>query len=343
MVDYKYPKITVLMPVYNCELYIQEAVDSILNQTFYDFEFLIIDDASTDKTTAIIKRYKDPRIKLIEKPLNMGYTNSLNYGLKVAKGEYIARMDGDDISLPERFAKQIAFLDANPDVVLCGSNFSIIGKDKVVNLPKENEDVKLALLKGNCIVHPSVMMRNSIIQCYAISYDSMTEPAEDYDLWVRLLKFGKLYNIQEVLLNYRVHATQVSQKREQQQIYSALQSRFKILNYVEYSFNAYEHKLLEKIIQTNVEVTFSEIKDFFHLKKKMLLANSNNFFEQNGFHFYLTDLYNQNIKMYFVNKESFYPINCYQYFLIKKSFSFKLKLKEEIKLTIKSLIFYKKR
>nr|WP_315142633.1 glycosyltransferase family 2 protein [uncultured Flavobacterium sp.] len=337
------PKITVLMPVYNCELYIKEAVDSILNQTFADFDFLIIDDASTDKTVSIIKEYKDSRIQLIEKTVNTGYTISLNYGLKVAKGEYIARMDGDDISFPHRFEKQIAFLDANPDVVLCGSNFGIIGAEKLINLPEENEAIKLGLLKGNCIAHPSVMIRHSVLQEHAVTYDFNKEPAEDYDLWVRLLQFGKLYNIQENLLNYRVHSTQVSKKRECHQANSALQSRFKMLNYIDYSFNSYEYKLLEKIMQRNIEVTYSEIKDFFHLKKKMHLANSNNFFDSNGLQFYLMDLYHQKTKKYFVDRKNFYPINFYQYFVINKSSGFKLKLKEEIKLLIKSLIFYRRK
>lgn len=331
------------MPVYNCELYIKEAIDSILNQTFADFEFLIIDDTSTDKTVSIIKGYKDSRIQLIEKALNTGYTNSLNYGLSIAKGEYIARMDGDDISLPERFEKQVAFLDANPDVVLCGSNFSIIGTEKLINLPADNEAIKLRLLKGNCIAHPSVLIRHSVLKDYNITYDSNTEPAEDYDLWVRLLQFGKLHNIQENLLDYRVHSTQVSQKRECQQAHSALQSRFKMLNYIDYSLNRYEYKLLEKIMQRNIEVTYSEIKEFFHLKKKMYLANSNNFFDSKGLQFYFMDLYHQKTKRYFLDRENFYPINFYQYFILKKSFGFKLKLKEEIKLLIKSLILYKRR
>jgi glycosyltransferase involved in cell wall biosynthesis len=343
MINSKYPKITVLMPVYNCELYIKEAVESILNQTFDDFEFLIIDDASTDKTISIIKTYTDTRIKLIEKPANTGYTNSLNYGLIIARGEYIARMDGDDISLSERFAKQVAFLDANPDVVLCGSNFSIIGTEKVINLPKENEDIKVALLKGNCIVHPSVMMRNQSLQKFAILYDSNKEPAEDYDLWVRLLETGKLFNLQEELLKYRVHNTQVSQKRKIQQNKSALESRLKLLKYINYTFNDDECNLLKKIMQRNVAVNFDEIKDFFILKQKMILANSNNFFEADGFQKYLAELQNQNLKKYFVERENFYPINCFQYFSIRNKYRFKLKLKDEIKIVIKSLIFFKRK
>ena len=150
------PRITVLMPVYNCELYIKEAIDSILNQSFSDFEFIIIDDASSDSTVSIIKAYDDPRIQLIVKQQNSGYTNSLNYGLSIAKGEYIARMDGDDISFSERFEKQIAFLDKNPDVVLCGTFFKIIGMDKVIVVPEGHEDIKVAMLKDCSTVPPSI-------------------------------------------------------------------------------------------------------------------------------------------------------------------------------------------
>jgi glycosyltransferase involved in cell wall biosynthesis len=341
MANYKHPRITVLMPVYNCELFIKEAVDSILNQTFDNFEFLIIDDASTDKTVDIINTYTDTRIQLIEKPVNSGITNSLNFGLKIAKGEYIARMDGDDISLSKRFAKQVAFLDANPDVVLCGTNFSIIGREKVINLPKTNEDIKIALLKGNCIAHPSVMMRNSALEKFNVCYDSKTEPAEDYDLWVRLINKGKLVNLEEILLQYRVHTTQVSQKRECQQINSALESRIKMLKYLDYPFNKTEDDLLKKLMQRNSSLTFQNIQEFINLYKKMLLSNSNNFFDTKELKKYLSELQNQNLKEYFVHRVNFYPLNFCQYFLTKKRVGFKLKLKEELKLMVKCLIFFK--
>jgi glycosyltransferase involved in cell wall biosynthesis len=142
------PKITVLIPVYNCELYIQEVLESILHQTYSDFEFLILDDASTDQTVSIIKKYKGARIQLIEKLLKAGYTNSLNYGLTIARGKYIARMDGDDISFPDRFVKQVTYLEANPGVVLCGTSYKIIGNGKQLSFPENHEAIKLALLRG---------------------------------------------------------------------------------------------------------------------------------------------------------------------------------------------------
>lgn len=335
------PKITVLMPVYNCELYIKEAIESVLNQSYSDFELLIIDDASTDKTLSIIKTYVDSRIQLIEKPLNTGYTNSLNLGLELAKGTYIARMDGDDISMPERFEKQEAFLDANREVVLCGALFNVIGSDLVVKLPEHHDEIKLGLLRGNCMAHPSVMIRKQILDEFSIVYDLSKEPAEDFDLWVRLLSFGKLYNLQEVLLNYRVHTTQVSQQRAITQIQSALESRLQMLKYLNCTFDSKESDLLKKIMEENILVTFDEVKDFFVLKGKMVLANSNNFFDVKGFNNYLNGIENKLIKKYFFNREKFSPIIYIQYLKIKSRLEMKIKTILELKLMMKSIFFYK--
>lgn len=337
------PRITVLMPVYNCELYIKEAVDSILNQTFDDFEFLIIDDASTDETVSIIKAYNDSRIQLIEKPQNSGYTNSLNFGLSIARGEYIARMDGDDISLRERFAKQVAFLDANPDVVLCGTIISIIGSDKIIKLPESHEDIKLSLLKGNCIVHPSVMFRNQKLKDFSILYDVYKEPAEDFDLWVRLLSIGKLYNLQEVLLNYRVHILQVSQKRESQQINSALETRLNVLQYLDCTIEFEERTLLKKLIQNNNVIIFNELKEFVVLRDKLISSNSNDFFKSIGFQEYLLSLEKKIFKDYFLKRDKYFPIIFFQYLQVKNKFGFSLNFRDKVKLSIKSVIYFKKK
>ena len=121
------PRISVIMPAYNAEKYIREAIDSILAQTYTDFEFIIIDDASTDATASIVESYSDERIRFFRNEHNMGVANTLNRGLDLAVGEYIARMDSDDISLPERFAKQVEFMDTHTDVIVCGSNAIVFG------------------------------------------------------------------------------------------------------------------------------------------------------------------------------------------------------------------------
>lgn len=216
----RFPQVTVLMPVYNSSLYIKEAIDSILNQTFRNFEFIIIDDSSTDNSVAIIKSYQDSRIHLIEKPANTGYTNSLNLGLKLAKGKYIARMDSDDISLPDRVSKQVAFMDHHPEVGVCGTWIETFGSTSGVRKYKTcHEQIKIDLLFRSAFAHPSIMIRKAVLDQWNIDYKAESEPAEDYELWVRLSEHCKLANIPEVLLKYRVHDKQVTSQFSKKQSY----------------------------------------------------------------------------------------------------------------------------
>lgn len=334
------PKISVIMPVYNCEMYIKEAIESILNQTHTNFEFLIIDDASTDETVSIIKSYTDPRIQLIIKPINSGYTESLNMGLALAEGKYIARMDGDDISLPERFAKQVFFLENQPDVVLCGTLFSIIGSNAIVAVPENHDAIKLALLRGNCIAHPSVMIRKQTLDEFSIVYDVSKEPAEDYDMWVRLISKGSLHNLQEVLLKYRMHNSQVSQKRMHQQLNSALETRLSLLNYLDFEKTPYEWDILMKINKRNEIISFKEIQSYQKIKDKLIIVNAVGFFEINGFKQYLVEIENRILRYYFLKQNSYSPLIYFQYLKVKKKWNSKLTTFNEFKLFVKSVILY---
>ena len=209
------PEISVLMPVYNCQPYIEESVNSILNQTFTDFEFIIIDDCSTDGTFEYLQSLTDPRIKLIRKTENTGYTISLNMGLDIAQGKYIARMDGDDISVHTRFEKQVAFMNANPEVVVCGGAYEIIGSNHKIIHKSSNEDIVLELISFCHFGHPTVFMRNITLKSNNIKYDIDYEPAEDYKMWTILWEYGKLANLTDVLLYYRVHPNQTTSQRGQ--------------------------------------------------------------------------------------------------------------------------------
>lgn len=333
--------ITVLMPVYNCELYIKEAVESILSQTYSDFEVLIIDDASTDKTVSIIKSYPDSRIQLIEKPVNSGYTNSLNQGLKLAKGKYIARMDGDDISLPERFAKQVAFLEKNPEVVLCGTSYEIMGDLKQTIIPEKHDDIKLALLKINCLAHPSVMIRKSTLMDFSITYDVSKEPAEDYALWVKLVSIGKSHNLQEILLKYRIHDNSVSRQKTENQENKAIEARFQLLNNLDVVFENYEIKLVKKCFKKKVTINFEEIKIFQQIHKKLITSNKACFFEPNGFSIFLEDLRIDVLKKCFLRQQQYSPAVYLEYLKTKKRWDISLTTFEELKLFIKSIIFRK--
>ena len=209
------------MPVYNCAPFVKQAVESILQQTYSHFELLVIDDCSTDNTAAIVQNIKDERIVFIKKEKNTRYTNSLNMGLNLAKGQYIARMDGDDYSLPQRFERQMAAMEADKAIALCGTWYRIMDSEKVVAYPTESDAIKIALLSYSPIGHPTAFLRKSSLQKLGLSYDSAFEPAEDYRLWTQLAARHTIVNIPEILLNYRVHSTQVSQqKMELQQAHS---------------------------------------------------------------------------------------------------------------------------
>jgi len=220
------------MPVYNAEKYVHEAIESILNQTFVDFEFLIFNDCSTDSSKQIIQSFNDPRIRLIDSALNTGYVKHLNDGLELAKGKYIVRMDADDISMPDRFQKQVDYLNAHHEVGVCGTNIEVIGAKKgLVDFPITHRDIITHfLVHGNGMAHPSVMMRKSVLDQQEISYDRALEPAEDYDLWDRISAYAQLYNMPEVLLHYRVHDANESVVKKEKQNQAVRSIRVKIIS-----------------------------------------------------------------------------------------------------------------
>jgi len=209
-------KITVLMPVYNGEAYIREAIESILNQTFKDFEFLVIDDGSTDKSADIIKSYKDNRIRFVRNETNLGLIKTLNKGIDMANGEYIARMDDDDISLPKRLGKQRDFMQKNPEIGIVGSWIKLIGEQgrqggRVIKYLSNPEEIKANLLFLTSLIHPSIMMRKNLIKENNLYYNSGYKHAEDYELWVRASKYFPISNIKEVLLLHRKYRKSVSE------------------------------------------------------------------------------------------------------------------------------------
>ena len=205
------PLITVLMPVYNGVTYLNEAIESILNQTFQNFEFIIIDDGSTDDSVKIIKSYDDNRIRLVENRNNLGQSETLNKGLRLAKGKYIARMDQDDISMPERFKKQLDFMENNSDVDVCGSWVQLMGKyNGIIELETQSEEIKISLLTNQNLTHPAVMIRKSTLVKYELNYNPTFTIGNDYDLWVRMFDYCSFANLPEPLLKFRMHDNQYS-------------------------------------------------------------------------------------------------------------------------------------
>ena len=214
----KSPKISVVLPVYNAEAFIKEAIDSILNQTYADFELIIIDDGSQDNSVEIIKSFVDSRIELIIKDDNSGLIDSLNLGINRAKGEYVARMDADDIAEPNRFLEQVKFLDKNPDVGIVGASVLIFGnREAIKKYPTTYKGCLNELLFHPCFCHPIVLIRKDVFSRFNLRYEEMGYLAEDYLLWIRLAKLTKFHNLKEVLLKYRVNDDSVSVSKSKEQ------------------------------------------------------------------------------------------------------------------------------
>ena len=200
------PMVSVLLPVYNAEKYLSEAIDSILNQTYANFEFIIINDGSIDNSEKIILSYNDRRIRYIRNEKNIRLVASLNKGIQLARGRYLVRMDADDISMPNRIEKQVTFMENNLKVGVCGSYLRVFGDERRVvisKLPIMDKDIRASLLVRNSLGHPNVIIRKSTLTVNGVCYDERFYRMEDWGLWITLMPKCKFANCPEVLLNYR--------------------------------------------------------------------------------------------------------------------------------------------
>jgi glycosyltransferase involved in cell wall biosynthesis len=211
------PSVTVLMAVYNAERFLREAVDSVLGQTFTDFELLVVDDGSTDSTMNVLRGYSDIRIRVIGLPENQKLVNARNVGVREARGQLIACMDGDDIAEPSRLEKQVAYMNAHPGVVLLGTGFVWVDAEghpfEETRFPHENSILQEKLLIGNYFCTSSIVMRADAARGVGGFRSVAGWVAEDYDLWLRLAETGDIANLPDLLLRYRVHERQLSTSR----------------------------------------------------------------------------------------------------------------------------------
>lgn len=215
----KSPKITVFMAVYNGQKYLKEAIDSVLSQTFKNFELLIINDGSTDDSVSIIESYSDSRIRLLQNEKNLGITGTRNRGIKEMRGEYLTVLDCDDIAPPKRLAKQFNFLEKNPDFGLVGGQTQIIDDQSrptgtIWKNAYSPEEMKAVLLFACCISNPAVTIRAA-----ALPPDGYLdfEGACDYDLWQRMSRHWKIWNLPEIMVKYRIHNQNMSTSQAQRQ------------------------------------------------------------------------------------------------------------------------------
>lgn len=308
------PLVSVIMSVYNGEKYLLESIDSILNQTYKNFEFLITDDGSKDNSLKILKEYekKDSRVRIIINDGNKGLIYSLNNMLNLSNGKYIARMDADDIALKNRLEEQVKFLEKNEDISIIGSfyqafkdNFSFIRKNiKTINDP---EEIKASLLFRNYICHPSIMVRNRIIKKYNLKYNFEDKGMEDYGLWLKLSKNEKIVILPQVLLKYRFLSSSISANvlKKEETYKSTLKRIFKRELFD--IFNALPDEDLEKHIEICLTNNLSNFK--YSMEEKIEYLNrleTNNFILKNYNEKFLNKQFNERIIEIYLNQSNFF-------------------------------------
>jgi glycosyltransferase involved in cell wall biosynthesis len=239
------PKVSVLTPIYNTNpTHLRECIESILNQTFTDFEFLILNDSPENtELDKVVKSYKDDRIKYFKNEKNLGIAPSRNKLLKMARGEYVAIFDHDDISVPTRLEKEVAYLDAHPEIGVVSGWLQYFDKDNHVHqTPQDDGDIRIMLTDNCWVAHTAAMIRKPILVDNNIEYESFYSPAEDYQLWARLIDVTKFHNIQEVLVNYRTYSTNTSNTQKNKMDYMWNQIRSHIADNHTFLRKKFEHE-----------------------------------------------------------------------------------------------------
>ena len=228
-----------LMPTYNVAPYVKEAIESVLQQTYRNFELLVVDDASTDDTVAVVRTITDPRIRIAAFDNNVGLAENLNRGLALIDTEYVARMDGDDIAEPYWLEKEVSVLDAHPEIGICSGGFERFGTVKsLVRFPERHEDIMANMLFECSVIVPTFRM--SLYRDHGLRYSTKAFPAEDYRFWAECLRVTKVYNIQATLFHYRMHPTQICTARRQEQQRKVAEVRRYMLDWLSTDFTEEE-------------------------------------------------------------------------------------------------------
>ena len=214
------PKVSVLLPIYNTHpQHLRECIASILSQTFADFEFLILNDSPENtELDAIVASFEDPRIIYKKNERNLGISASRNKLLDAARGEYLAVMDHDDISLPQRFEREVAYMDTHPEVGVCSCWAECFPKPHLLRFPTEDVDIKVMFMDDCPIMHPAAMIRRAVLTQHNIRYEEEFSLCEDFCLWLRLIEYTRFHNIPEVLFRYRWHTDNVSKQQQRKMV-----------------------------------------------------------------------------------------------------------------------------
>ncbi len=287
--------ITVLMPVYNAEPFLREAIDSMLHQTFTDFEFVIINDGSTDRSEEIIKSYTDPRISYYKNESNLKLIATLNKGFDLAQGKYIARMDADDISLPTRLQLQFELMENDQTVGLCGTWFDTFNGDKIVGSSRYSADHSTICFKHLYQIHLShgtCMFRTSVLKKHGLYFNPDFSHAEDYELWSRISTVTKLANVQQVLYKVRQHENEVSHKYSDIQVANSYRVKTRLFEIMGVKVNNDDLDLFREIAYQNYEHSDQYLLQCKKLLEKLFSAkNYDMFFSQAYYEHKLADFW----------------------------------------------------
>ncbi len=296
------PKVSVVMPVFNRQKFVAYAVRSILIQSFTDFEFIIIDDCSTDDTNKILNSINDHRIKFLKLKENKGNYYARNMGMEQAKGKYICVMDSDDIALPNRIQRQFEFMEANQKIGLCGSFVKVIDSDEIITAPEDHEEIKVWSLCNIMFRHPTVFIRTEFLKKYKLKYNDSFRYAGDYDFLVKAAHLFPVTNIQEVLLEYRKHPEQISSANKLGQVKVVQQVILSQLNNFKKSISD-EDKQLHLALMNRVPL--KNESELIPLKKwaNFLLEQNNETYHYNSVHLanFLKSLLKSILKSYKLN------------------------------------------
>lgn len=274
------PLVSVVMSVYNAQDYLNEAIESILNQSYENVEFIIVNDGSTDSSLNIIQSYmiNDSRISLIDRK-NKGLPFSLNEGINIAKGKYIARMDADDISLPTRIEEQVSFLDSHQNIGICGSWVEVFGgRTGFIKHPISHEEMKMKMLFNVCFAHPTVMIRKDLFETKNIKYNVSYSNSQDYMLWSEIQSITCMANIPKILLRYRISEgsigslTDKSKSNARYNLIKPIYSKFlKELNVVNVQHEDQLHFILSE--KTRIQEQKLDLKKVDEYLNKILCTN----------------------------------------------------------------------
>jgi len=301
------PRVSVLMPVYNGGIYLKEAIDTILNQSFSNFELVIVNDGSTDNSEEIILRYSDPRIRLENNQNNLGLINSLNIGLGLCEGDYIVRMDQDDISFPDRILLQVKFMDENPEVGLLGSWFEDFGdkiESKIVRYSIDDSDIRIRHLYQTHISHPTAILRKSVIDESKVRFDPEYKHGEDYNFWVSISAFCKISNYPDVLVRKRDHPRNISNSFSSVMYKTCTKVKQRQFAAMGAPINQEEADLYTRFADPEWHFTLKEMSQLHELLERINQANSNTgYISQNIYSSYLASkwfhlcFHNKNLKI----------------------------------------------